>query len=269
MSQGSPAGEPLVCLTGASIEVLPLLTERYGFQVVDEEQLSRPGFHLVLDPSGLFLQEGAGGKARVRVDFAGGANAHRRKFGGGLGQDIAKAVGVTGRFKPRVLDATAGLGRDSFVLGSLGCSVISCERHPVVAALLEDGLQRAARNPDTVDIVGRITLRFGPATEFTESDLSLRPEVVYLDPMFADDAKGSAQVKKDMQAFRTLVGADTDADDLLDWALSVARCRVVIKRGRKAAPLGDRAADYSITGKSNRFDVFSLAKVEPYVPSPG
>lgn len=269
LSQGSPAGEPLVCLTGASIDVVASLTERYGLFVVGNEHLTRPGFHLVLDSSGLFLQEGAGGKARVQVDFAGGANAHRRKFGGGLGQDIAKAVGVTGRFKPRVLDATAGLGRDSFVLSSLGCSVMSCERHPVVAALLEDGLQRAAMDPGTADVVDRITLRFGAATEFTESDQSLRPEVVYLDPMFADDAKGSAQVKKDMQAFRTLVGADTDADDLLDWALSLARCRVVIKRGRKAAPLGNRIADYSINGKSNRFDVFSLAKVEPYASSLG
>jgi 16S rRNA (guanine1516-N2)-methyltransferase len=269
VSLGSQPGESLVCLADAPIDVVTSLTERYGLLVVGNEHLTRPGFHLVLEPSGLFLQEGAGGKARVQVDFAAGANAHRRKFGGGLGQDIAKAVGVTGRFKPRVLDATAGLGRDSFVLGSLGCSVLACERHPVVAALLEDGLQRAARDPDTADIVGRITLKFGPATEFTESDMALRPEVVYLDPMFADDAKGSAQVKKDMQAFRTLVGADEDADDLLDWALSVARCRVVIKRGRKAAPLGNRAADYSITGKSNRFDVFSLSKVAPYVPSPG
>ena len=78
------------------------------------------------------------------MDFASGAVAHRRKFGGGKGQSIAKAVGLKAGVQLHVIDATAGLGRDAFVLASLGCNVDMVERSPIAAALLEDGLERAA-----------------------------------------------------------------------------------------------------------------------------
>ena len=46
----------------------------------------------------------------VFVDFVGGAMAHRRKFGGGRGEAVAKAVGIKQDNLPTVIDATAGLG---------------------------------------------------------------------------------------------------------------------------------------------------------------
>ncbi len=79
----------------------------------------------------------------IFVDFVGGAMAHRRKFGGGRGEAVAKAVGIKGDYLPDVVDATAGLGRDAFVLASVGCRVRMLERNPVVAALLDDGLRAA------------------------------------------------------------------------------------------------------------------------------
>lgn len=261
-----------------SMPVLVCLSERlqsqaleyarlWGLQNVDADWLEQPGFHLCLDDSGLYLQEGAGGKAQVQVDFCAGATAHRRQFGGGMGQDIAKAVGITGAYKPSVIDATAGLGRDTFVLASLGCRVDAHERQPVVAALLADGLRRAEADPEVGEIVARIRLHFGSSHDLLvpAATIAEQPDVVYLDPMFGDDAKGSAQVKKDMQAFRQLVGADMDADDLLQRALDCARCRVVVKRGRKAAPLANRKPSYQLLGKSSRFDVYSKAKVEALV----
>jgi 16S rRNA (guanine1516-N2)-methyltransferase len=103
------------------------------------------GLAVVVDDLGLSLQQlGKNAPGPVRCDFAGGAAKHRRLFGGGKGQDIAKAVGLNHKgFKPKVLDLTAGLGRDSFVLASLGASLLMLERHPIVFALLEDGLARA------------------------------------------------------------------------------------------------------------------------------
>ncbi|NHW59468.1 class I SAM-dependent methyltransferase, partial [Escherichia coli] len=77
-----------------------------------------------------------------------GTMAHRRKFGGGRGEAVAKAVGIKKDYLPDVVDATAGLGRDAFVLASIGCKVRMVERHPVVAALLEDGLKRAYLDAD-------------------------------------------------------------------------------------------------------------------------
>ena len=154
----------------------------------------------------------------VLVDFVEGAVAHRRKFGGGRGQSIAKAVGLKSGANPTIVDATAGLGRDAFVLASLGCQVTMLERHPVVAALLADGLQRAQQDSEIGDWMrARMSLRAGSALENLQQ-LDFTPDVVYLDPMFPHRQK-SALVKKEMRVFQSLVGADLDADALLPAAL--------------------------------------------------
>ena len=56
---------------------------------------------------------------------------------------LAKAVGLKKGACPDVIDCTAGLGRDAFVLASLGCRVVMLERVTVVHALLNDGLAQA------------------------------------------------------------------------------------------------------------------------------
>ncbi|WP_428241986.1 class I SAM-dependent methyltransferase [Gynuella sp.] len=188
------------------------------------------------------------------VDFVGGAMGHRRLYGGGKGQDLAKAVGLNKAADIKVLDATAGLGRDAFVLASLGCSVQLWERNPVVHALLADGLRRAEAHSETTEIVARMELCAGTASVNEAS----RPEVIYLDPMFPPSKK-SAKPKKDMQLFHKLVQQDQDADELLPWALKTARNRVVVKRPRIAPYLAGVKPSYELTGKSNRFDVYVIA----------
>lgn len=148
----------------------------------------------------------------IKVDFVDGAVAHRRKFGGGRGQDIAKAVGLKHGFTPSVLDATAGLGRDAFVLASLGCDVTLMERMPIVAALLANGLSRAELSNDTKEIASRMRLIHASAIE--NMKLAQAPDVIYLDPMYPHREK-SAAVKKEMRIFQHLVGTDDDADTLL------------------------------------------------------
>ncbi|XQW86912.1 class I SAM-dependent methyltransferase [Thalassotalea piscium] len=189
----------------------------------------------------------------IRVDFVEGAVAHRRKFGGGRGQDIAKAIGLKHGFTPHVLDATAGLGRDAFVLASLGCQVTMMERMPVVAALLENGLERASLNSEVRDIVERISLVFSSSIE--NMDLVAPPDVIYLDPMYPHREK-SAAVKKEMRVFQALVGEDLDADALLAPALKLAKYRVVVKRPSYAEPLAELKPATSIKMKKNRFDVY-------------
>ncbi|MFY9179520.1 MAG: class I SAM-dependent methyltransferase [Venatoribacter sp.] len=239
------------------------LAELYNFELSKKLPADNQ-FYLCLDFNGLSLKQGDNPKVSVNVDFTGGSNAHRLKFGGGQGQDIAKVIGVSA-YKPSVVDATAGLGRDSFVLASLGCQVEAHERHPVVAALLADGLNRARHHELVGEIVRRIELKFGSSHELLRpiDNPEQQPDVVYLDPMFEHDEKQTAQVKKDMQAFRTLVGQDTDANELLALALAHARCRVVVKRARKAAPLANQTPSFAIIGKANRFDVYAKAKVQP------
>ena len=64
----------------------------------------------------------------VSIDFLSGKKAHRRQFGGGKGQPLVRAMGTTENGLPKILDATAGMGGDSFVLASLGFEVKMVER---------------------------------------------------------------------------------------------------------------------------------------------
>ena len=218
-------------------------------------------FAVQLGEQGLQLAElGPQAPGPVRVDFVEGAAAHRRLFGGGSGQMIAKAVGVQGGVRPRILDATAGLGRDAFVLATLGCDVQLIERQPLIAALLEDGLQRALRDPEVAPIAARMHLRQGNAIELMQAWSGEAPQVIYLDPMFPHRDK-SALVKKEMRLFRPLVGDDLDAPALLAAALALATHRVVVKRARKAPAIDGPKPGYSLEGKSSRYDIYPLKKL--------
>lgn len=196
----------------------------------------------------------------VRVDFVEGAAAHRRQFGGGSGQMIARAVGVQPGVRPHVLDATAGLGRDGFVLATLGCRVTLIERQPVIAALLEDGMLRAADDADVAPIVARMQLLQGDAIALMSDWQETPPQVIHLDPMFPHRDK-SALVKKEMRLFRPLVGDDLDAPALLEAALQLASHRVVVKRPRKAPPIEGMKPGYMLEGKSSRYDVYPKKKL--------
>lgn len=216
---------------------------------------SAPGApHLELDAHRLALRPG-GGLGPVLVDFVGGSLGHRRRHGGGRGQTLTRAIGLKGGARPRVLDATAGLGRDAFVLATLGCAVVMLERDPVIAALLADGLRRARLDPELGPWIDqRLRLVPGDACALLPS-LNPAPEVVYLDPMFPERRK-SALVKKEMRVFRQLVGEDPDAPQLLALALGVALRRVVVKRSKQAPVLAGPPPDLSLQGNTIRYDIY-------------
>lgn len=194
----------------------------------------------------------------VVVDFASNAATHRRKHGGGRGEAVAKAVGLKGQKTWRVLDATAGLGRDAFVLASLGCKLDMIERSPIVAALLQDGLNRAASDIElSAWLPEHMQLHHGVATELLANWQGIQPDVVYLDPMFPHRKK-SAAVKKEMRLFQQLLGPDEDADLLLAPALALAKKRVVVKRPAGAPYLADQKPDIEMAGKANRFDIYLI-----------
>ncbi len=188
----------------------------------------------------------------IVVDFLRGTLAHRRKFGGGRGEAIAKAVGVKKDQLPSVIDATAGLGRDGFVLACLGCKVLLVERHPVVRLLLTDGLNRAYADPELGGFL-QTHLRLANVTHINQ--LTDKADVVYLDPMFPHKQK-SALVKKEMRVFQELVGADLDADLLLSQALYLANKRVVVKRPDYAPFLDKKSPNIFRKTKNHRFDIY-------------
>ncbi|WP_162524186.1 MULTISPECIES: 16S rRNA (guanine(1516)-N(2))-methyltransferase RsmJ [Photorhabdus] len=241
----------LICEQGADSSALSQLAKRW--QLVHDESAVMA---LVLTPQHLELRKRDEPKlGGIYVDFVSGTMAHRRRFGGGRGEAVAKAVGIKKDYLPTVVDATAGLGRDAFVLASLGCHVRMLERHPVVAALLDDGLQRGYQDEEIGSwLKERMTLLH--ASSITAlTDITPQPDVVYLDPMYPHKQK-SALVKKEMRVFQSLVGADEDADNLLSPAQALAKRRVVVKRPDYAEPLAGVAASAAITTKNHRFDIY-------------
>lgn len=215
-------------------------------------------FALQVAADGLQLQQlGDDAPGPVRVDFIEGKAAHRRLFGGGSGQMIAKAVGIQPGVRPRVLDATAGLGKDAFVLASLGCEVSLIERQPIIAALLEDGLARGVRDLEVGGIIAQMRLLTGNSIELIRQWEGEPPQVIYLDPMFPHREK-TALVKKEMRLFRPLVGDDMDAPTLLEAALALASHRVVVKRPRKAPSIEGAKPSYALDGKSSRYDIYPI-----------
>lgn len=193
---------------------------------------------------------------RLVCDFTGGAVAHRFRFGGGRGQALPKAVGMKGGNTPRVVDSTAGLGRDAFLLASLGAEVTLIERSPEMHNLLAEGLARARKaGGEVADVIDRMTLLHGDARDLLP-DLS--PEVVLVDPMHPMRKK-SALVKHEMRLIREIVGTDADSAELMTVALATARKRVVLKWPLRADPMdGIRSASHQIRGKSTTYQVFMV-----------
>ena len=235
----------------------PLLTDNEKIQSF--QQACESSLMLELDDTGLSLKRSDDKKmGALKIDFADGALTWRRNHGGGTGQAVAKAIGLKNKKQLSVLDATAGTATDAFVLAALGCEVQMVERHPIVAALLADALERASEVDEVHDITQKMQLHQGSSIDFMKAQPENSFDVVYLDPMFPKSGKAGKgpQVKKSMQYFRDMVGKDEDANDLLAPALKCATYRVVVKRPRKSPFLADQKPTLSQEGKANRFDIY-------------
>ena len=232
------------------------LADQFAFPRLDAAPGS--GLFLFLGEQGLELRHGGRhAPGPVRVDFVAGVMGHRLRFGGGRGQPLARAVGMKPGFSPTVWDATAGLGRDGFVLASLGSRVTLCERSPVLAALLQDGLQRAANDNEIGTWISqRLTLVHGDSARLLQAlPEDRQPQVVYLDPMYPA-GKDHVLVKKEMRALQELLGPDRDSEALLTVALKSATRRVVAKRPKRAGWLCGLKPTTSIESKKTRYDVY-------------
>ena len=198
-------------------------------------------------------------KTPLIVDFVGGAVGHRFRSGEGRKQGLAKAAGFSSAVTPEIVDATAGLGRDAFLLASLGARVTLIERSAVMHALLAEGLERAAAEGGRyAETVSRMTLMHGDSRSILPQ---LKPQVVLIDPMHPPRDK-TALVKKEMRLIREIVGTDPDAVELMLVALEAAQNRVVLKWPLRAEPMpGVSKPSHQIIGSSTRYDVFVKAKI--------
>lgn len=200
----------------------------------------------------------------ISIDFLKGSLAHRQQFGGGRGQAIAKAIGMKSGITPSVLDTTAGMAGDAFVLASLGCSITLLERSAIIFALIEDAVERAALNENFAVILKQgFNIINRDANDYIKEQLSretIPPDVIYIDPMYPHKKK-SALVKKDMQILQRLHGEDDNAAELLENALLYAKKRVVVKRPIQAETISEKKPNTCIKSKKTRYDIYTIEKM--------
>jgi 16S rRNA (guanine1516-N2)-methyltransferase len=194
----------------------------------------------------------------IRVDFASGPMKQLLKSAR-KSQPLAKAIGPA----EWVLDATAGLGKDSFLLAAFGYKVIALEQSPVVFSLLQDGYERGLLDP-IVGPVLRERLKFmhvESVFHLSSVDESKRPDVVYLDPMYPDQKK-AALPKKEMQLFRMLFHEKPNERLIFEAAINAAKRRVTVKRPLAAPPLAEPVS-HSYEGKMVRYDSYLMPMRKP------
>ncbi len=224
--------------------LLNSIGNKWGFPVVSHSEKPAEGFYLQIQNGVLGLADASEKKVLpVEVDFASPASLYRKQHGGGRKEPIVKAIGLKGNEGWHVVDATPGLGRDAFVLVSVGCKVTMIERSPIVAALLEDGIRRLALS--FPELAAKMSLQHGNSAEVMQYFTGENVNAIYLDPMFPHKKK-SALVKKEMRLFQQL--------------LKLATHRVVVKRPNSADVLAGEKPSMAIESKKHRFDVYLCQK---------
>lgn len=218
---------------------------------------------LVEGRDGLSLNALSGSRReRLFLDYCRGRLGHRLRAHPNRRGPLARALGL-GRSTchPWILDATGGLGRDALLMARLGCRVTVCERNPVIAALIEDALERGRTCAEHVaEAVARVELLGMDACDWlVRLDPGAMPQVIYLDPMYPHRTK-SALVKREMRILRAVVGDDADAPALLEAALARRARRVVVKRPKGAPNIGNLAPHHQIVNAASRFDVYVMAR---------
>ena len=189
----------------------------------------------------------------LKCSFIEGPILHRLKYGKGRGQNLAKAIGMKFNKNRTIVDATAGLGYDAFILASLGANVILIERSKIMFNLLQEALTEAKNfGGEISNIIKRMDLIYGDSKDILPK---LKPEVILIDTMYKERKK-SALVKNSMRLVREVVGSDPDYLELIDVALNQASNRVVIKLPRYSDENNNyKPYSHQILGKSIRYDV--------------
>lgn len=235
------------------LEFAQQLAERLNSSII--EKTDEGTLYFIIDDKTCYLHDPELGNP-IHIDFTTGKNAHRRKFGGGRGQPLAKAIGLKNGATPSVIDATAGYGRDAFVIANLGCEVTLIERQPLLWGLLHDAINIAKNDDEIADVAMRMKLINQSSIDYLLTlDKTRWPDVIYMDPMYPSRDK-SALVKKEMQLLHNIVGPDTDSNELLALSLQRANKRVVIKRPKGAAFIAGNTPSVSIESKNTRYDVY-------------
>lgn len=217
------------------------LAKNYGF-AINLEIFPR----LQLEEKGLFYLVSE--KEKLGMDWNDVQWVKRAQ--GALGQDPLIRACLAKKNSPCILDLTAGWGKDAMLLARAGAHVILLEKHPVMAALLQDAHQRLN---DQI-IKSRMVIHWVDAYDYLNGlSAPNYPDVIYLDPMHPKRQK-QALVKKPLQVLQTLVKPNHDVEELIQLAKTKCLERLVLKWPVKGPKFVSTKG--SLVGKTIRFDIF-------------
>lgn len=225
----------------------------------DAEKFNTYNYILVYSSQGLTLHSINNNFKPFRIDFVSDALTYRRQHISRKNELLVRALGVIQNYKPTIIDTTAGLGRDAFIMASLGCNVLMLERSDIMCALLRDALKRLKSHPEIYNALSLTLFHTDATTYLSELDQTQLPDIIYIDPMFPARDK-SALVKKEMRILKDIVGPDLDSAKLFEVAYEHCLRRVIVKRPKLADPLVERPADIVFRGKATRYDVYLISE---------
>ncbi len=227
-------------------------------------------FKLVSDDEGYYLEDRFSRQKPLRIQFNSPEYLHRLQDAGKRSELILRSVRAAPGLK--VLDCTAGLGRDAFLLAHKGCEVTMLERSTVLATMLADAITRATRVEGLADTTQRLNLHRTDARCFLgalacPAEDQYQPDqagvskgkafdVIYIDPMFPIRGK-SALVKGEMQLLQRFLGVDEDAAELISLAFATGSPRLVVKRPAQGPWKSPVPPTVVFTGKTSRFEVIA------------
>ena len=196
------------------------------------------GACLVLREEGPVLRGPHPSALQLSVNFMDSALRARKRQFQPRKELLLRALG-TNRPLPRLVDATAGLGRESFLLATYGFEVEAWEKNPYLYVLLSLAAEQLFAHLGLAMEQRRLHFRFGDSEKFLLSQAPELHPLVYFDPMFPEGKK-SAQVKKNMQVLQQLDLSSADPLASLHRLKAHGLAKIVIKRPR-AVPILDTA----------------------------
>jgi len=186
------------------------------------------------------------------IDFLSPAYREKRAKRTRKNDTLARAIGLHKKASSRVLDMSAGLGKDAYWIAYCGASVTLIERNPILAFLLKEAIDALRADPIEGAIGERMTVIHTDAVSFLETINAGQFDVAYYDPMFMPRRK-SALVKKDMQIMHDLLGEDP-ADQLVEKALAKIPC-LVVKRA-KSDPVYHASLHHDAQTGTTRYEIY-------------
>jgi 16S rRNA (guanine1516-N2)-methyltransferase len=184
------------------------------------------------------------------IDFTAGKADYRRRQP--QKELLLRALGDV----KNVCDLTAGFAGDAFVMACAGIEVDAIEQNAIIYQLLRDAKTRLKavlpQIADNINFYNSQAEQWQPEKHY---------DAIYLDPMFPERKK-SAKVKKAAQVLQ-LLNKGLTASDWSKFNFFKSTQRVVVKRPKGAENLLTIKPNFTITGKTCRFDVYIKPNVTP------